>query len=139
MRRVLPSSLFILLAACSLAPKYERPAVDLPQAWKENAPRYAEDGRWWRIYNDESLSKLVEEGLTGNADLLIAAARIDEARAILAEIQGGYYPTIDARGAASRQKVSQRTATAFPGIPTQYNDFRATLKVVVEKAMQRGY
>jgi multidrug efflux system outer membrane protein len=129
MRRTLTSSLFALLAACSVAPKYERPAVELPQAWKESAPRYAEDGRWWRIYNDDPLNTLVEEGLKGNADLLIAAARIDEARAILAEIQGAYYPTLDARGAASRQKVSQRTATAFPGIPTQYNDYRATLNL----------
>ena len=105
MRRILPSSLFVLLAACSLAPKYERPAVELPQAWKESAPRYAEDGRWWRIYNDDPLNQLVEEGLKGNADLLVAAARIDEARGILAEIEGGYYPTVDARGLASRRRT----------------------------------
>ena len=133
MRRILTRSAAglacALLAACSVAPKYERPAVELPQAWKENAPRYAEDGRWWRIYNDEPLNKLVEEGLKGNADLLIAAARIDEARALLNEIQGGYYPTVDARAGALRQQVSQRTATAFPGIPTQYSDYRIAAHV----------
>jgi multidrug efflux system outer membrane protein len=129
MRRVLTASLALLVAACSLAPKYERPAVELPQAWKESGPRYAEDGRWWRIYNDEPLNKLVEEGLAGNADLAIAAARIDEARAILAEIQGGYYPTLDARGLASRQKISERGATFFPGVPAQYSDYRANLNI----------
>src|SRR5262245_3711170 len=129
MRRTLSSSLFVLLAACTLAPKYERPAVELPQAWKETAPRFAEDGRWWRIYDDASLDKLIDEGMTSNADLLIAAARIDEARGILAEIQGQYYPTLDARAGASRQRVSQRTATAFPGIPQQYSDYRAALNV----------
>ena len=116
MRRILTSSLFAFIAACSLAPKYERPVVDLPQAWKETAARFAEDGRWWRIYNDESLNKLIDEGMASNADLAIAAARIDEARGLLAEIQGGYYPTIDARGQASRQKISERTATFFPGV-----------------------
>ena len=130
MRRTLTSSFALLLAAaCSTAPKYERPPVELPAAWKESGPKYAEDGRWWRIYNDQPLNTLVEEGLKGNADLLIAAARIDEARGILAEIQGGYYPTLDARAGALRQQVSQRTATAFPGIPTQYSDFRAALHV----------
>ena len=129
MRRILSSSLFAFLAACSLAPKYERPAVELPQAWKETAPRFAEDGRWWRIYSDASLDKLVDEGMAQNADLLIAAARIDEARGLLAEIQGGYYPVLDARAGASRQRISQRTATAFPGIPTQYSDYRAALNV----------
>jgi multidrug efflux system outer membrane protein len=129
MRRILISSSFAVLAACSLAPKYERPAVDLPQAWKETAARYAEDGRWWRIYNDEPLNKLVEEAMASNADLAIAAARIDEARGILAEIQGQYYPTIDARGQGSRQKISERTATFFPGVPGQYSDYRANLNV----------
>src|SRR5258706_16374367 len=97
MRRTLTSSLFVFLVACGAAPKYERPAGGLPQAWKETAARFAEDGRWWRIYNDDPLNTLVEEGLKSNADLLIAAARIDEARGILAEIEGGYYPTVDAR------------------------------------------
>ena len=129
MRRILTSSLFVALAACSTAPKYERPPVELPAAWKESGPRFAEDGRWWRIYNDEPLNTLVEEGLKDNADLLIAAARIDEARGVLAEIEGGYYPTLDARAGASRQRVSQRTATSFPGIPTQYSDYRATLQL----------
>src|SRR6185436_370810 len=129
MRRTLTSSLFVLLAACSVAPKYERPAVELPQAWKETSARFAEDGRWWRVYNDDSLNKLIDEGLAGNSDLLIAAARIDEARGILAEIQGQYYPTIDARGNASRQKISERTATFFPGVPQQYSDYRANLNV----------
>ena len=129
MRRTLTGSLFVMLAACSLAPKYERPAVELPQAWKESAPRFAEDGKWWRIYNDDPLNTLVEEGMTSNADLAIAAARIDEARGILAEIQGQYYPTVDARGQASRQKISERTATFFPGVPAQYSDYRAQLNV----------
>ena len=129
MRRILTSSLALALAACSLAPKYERPAVELPQAWKDSAPRFAEDGKWWRIYNDEPLDRLVDEGMTSNADLAIAAARIDEARGILAEIQGQYYPTVDARGQASRQKISERTATFFPGVPGQYSDYRAQLNV----------
>jgi len=129
MRRILTNSLALALAACSLAPKYERPALELPQAWKESAPRYAEDGRWWRIYNDDSLNKLVEEGFASNADLAIAAARIDEARGILAEIEGGYYPTLDARAGALRQKISERTATFFPGVPAQYPDYRASVSI----------
>jgi multidrug efflux system outer membrane protein len=126
MRRILTASLALVLAACSLAPKYERPAVELPQAWKETAPRFAEDGRWWRIYNDDPLERLIDEAMKSNADLAIAAARIDEARAIVAEIEGGYYPTIDARAGASRQRISERGANFFPGVPTQFNDYRLT-------------
>ena len=38
-------------------------------------------------------------------------------------------PTVDARFAAQRQRNSQRTATAFTGIPLEYSDYRAALNV----------
>src|SRR5438552_13046987 len=110
MRHILTSSLVLLLAACSTQPPYERPQVELPAAWKESAPRFAEDGKWWRIYEDSELNSLVEEAQAKNSDLVIAAARVDEARALVGEIEGAYLPTIDARGSGTRQQVSTRTA-----------------------------
>src|SRR5688572_19570201 len=73
--------LMLFTGACATPqPGYERPPVELPAAWKEAAPRFAEDGRWWRIYEDPDLEKFVQEGFERNADLVIAAARVDEAR-----------------------------------------------------------
>src|SRR5688572_17664099 len=121
-----------VLAGCSLQPKYEPPAVEVPEQWKETAPRFAEDGRWWRIYEDQQLDHVVEEALTGNGDLLIAAARVDEARALLGEASSFLWPTVDAQAAASRQQISTRTATSFPGIPREYSNHRATVNVSYE-------
>ncbi len=120
------------LAACSSQQVYDKPALELPAAWKESAPRYAEDGRWWRIYEDAQLDSVMAEALQNNADLAIAAARVDEARALVGEAESGFFPTLDARGLATRQRNSQRTATFFPGIPTQYKDYRATINVSYE-------
>ena len=128
MRRILLSSL-VLLTACATPPPAQPPKVELPVAWKETAPRFAEDGRWWRIYEDQELDKLVEEAFARNTDLLIAAARVDEARALVADARGAQMPTVDARFAAQRQQNSKATATFFPGIPTQYSDYRAALNV----------
>src|SRR5260221_13314514 len=122
----------LLLTACAGQQSYDKPAIELPAAWKESAPRYAEDGRWWRIYDDSVLDNLVDESLASNADLAIAAARVDETRALLGEAESGFFPTLDARGVATRQKNSERTATFFQGIPTQYRDYRATLNVSYE-------
>ena len=122
----------LVLAGCSLEPKYEKPAVELPQAWKETAPRFAEDGRWWRIYQDQDLDKVLDEALAGNSDLLIAAARVDEARAVLGEANSFFWPRVDAVAGASRQQISTRTATSFPGIPREYSNHRATLNVSYE-------
>src|SRR3954464_14525953 len=131
MRRYLAISL-ALLAGCAVPVKYERPPIELPTAWKDTAPRFAQDGRWWRIYDDAQLEKAVDEALGANGDLLIAAARVDEARAVLGEANSFFWPTVDARAATSRQQVSTRTATAFPGIPREYNNNRATLNVSYE-------
>jgi outer membrane protein, multidrug efflux system len=126
----------VVLAACSTPPESKRPAVELPQAWKESAPPYlankAEDGRWWRIYGDDVLDSLIQESFSRNADLVIAVARVDEARALVGDAQAGYFPVIDARAGASRTENSQRTATAFPGIPRTFNDYRATVNVSYE-------
>ena len=122
----------VLLAACAVQPKYERPAIELPEAWKQTAPRFAEDGRWWRIYEDQMLEAFVEEGLKNNPDLRIAAARVDEARALAAEARSFLLPTVDAQGSASRQQISTRTAVAPPGVPREYSSYRGTLNLAYE-------
>jgi multidrug efflux system outer membrane protein len=124
--------LLLGLAGCINQPKYDRPEIELPAQWKQTAPRFAEDGRWWRIYQDAELEKVVDEALKGNADLLIAAARVDEARALLGEANSFFWPGIDAQAGVSRQQVSTRTATSFPGIPREYSNHRAVLNVSYE-------
>jgi len=120
------------LAGCSVQPKYEKPAVELPETWKQTAPRFAEDGKWWRIYRDSSLDSVVDEALAGNGDLLIAAARVDEARALLGEARSFFFPRIDAQGSATRRQISERTATSFPGIPRRHSNYAATLDISYE-------
>jgi multidrug efflux system outer membrane protein len=124
--------LLIALAGCAAQPKYERPAVELPDAWKQTAPHFAQDGRWWRIYDDELLNAFVEEALKNNPDLRIAAARVDEARALAAEARSFLLPTVDAQGSASRQRISTRTAVAPPGAPREYSSYRGTLNLAYE-------
>ena len=120
------------LAGCATPVRYERPPVELPAAWKETAPRYAEDGRWWTIYADKSLETLVQEAFKSNADLVLAAARVDEARALLRESQSFFFPRVDAQVSSSRQQVSRANATSFPGLPRQFNQHRAGLNLSYE-------
>jgi len=132
MRRILLSSLAsaaLILLGCATPPPPQAPRVELPATWQESALRFAEDGRWWRIYQDGELDGLVDEAIARNTDLLLAAARVDEARALVADARGAQLPTVEARGNAQRQRNSERTANFFPGIPTQYSDYRATLNV----------
>src|SRR5512138_2805186 len=98
--------LAVLLGACATPPPVQQAKVELPPAWKESAPPYVEDGRWWRIYQDGELDRLVDEALAQNSDLRLAAARVDEARALVTDAKGAQLPTVDARFGAQRQKNS---------------------------------
>lgn len=122
----------LVLGGCVSPVNYERPPVELPDTWKEIAPPYAADGRWWRIYQDSDLEKVIDEALMGNADLTVAVARVDEARGLLGEANSFLYPQVDAQAGVSRQQISTRTATSFPGVPREYTNHRATLNVSYE-------
>ncbi|MFX6201664.1 hypothetical protein ABTF50_19900, partial [Acinetobacter baumannii] len=86
----------LVLAGCSVAPTYERPAVDTPAAFKEAAPapqtgengsqwktaQPAEDiarGEWWKIFGDDKLNALEDTAQQANQDLKAAAARLGQA------------------------------------------------------------
>lgn len=122
----------LLLAGCAVQPDYERPAVELPAAWRESGQRAADGGKWWRIYADPALEQLVEDALARNADLMLAAARVDEARALLAQADASFYPSVDANASRSRSLSSAATGTLPPGVPRERNNYRATLDVAYE-------
>jgi multidrug efflux system outer membrane protein len=63
---------------------------------------------------------------------VVAAARVDEARAVLGEARSFFFPRVDAQGSAARQQISTRTATSFPGIPREFESYRGTLNVSYE-------
>ena len=129
-------SLMLLLCAaaagCAVQPHYVRPAVELPAAWRESAPSAVVDGKWWEIYGDSGLDRLVEEALAHNADLAVAVAKVDEARGLLGETESALYPAVDASAAHSRTRFSEATGTLPPGTPRELNDTSAALAVSYE-------
>ena len=68
---------------------------------------------WWKQFNDPALDSLIERAIVGNHDLKIAAARVREARALRGIEEAGLYPTVNAKGDASRQRVSDNVKRGF--------------------------
>ena len=96
-----------VLTACSLAPDMRKPETSLPQNWQLSGPSAVrQDGPWWAAYNDEKLSALVTEALAYNSDIQLAAARVDEARAIAGSARASRMPNITAGGGASRSDLN---------------------------------
>jgi NodT family efflux transporter outer membrane factor (OMF) lipoprotein len=76
------------------------------------------------------LDKLMEQTVSANLNVKIAQARMREARADLAYAAGGGYPTVNANGGYSDNRLSQ-TAAPFnvadnlAGFPWEYQQFQA--------------
>src|SRR6266704_851684 len=114
MRKLSALGLALLLAACAgLKPDYTKPAVDLPAGWRD-APAdgvLARDARWWKVYGDPVLDGLIDEALAHNANLLLAIARVDEARAALSATAADQRPQVNASASRCRPASIQRAMT----------------------------
>lgn len=120
-------------AGCTISPEYKRPHTELPEAWRavasEGKPYVP--GRWWVVYGDATLEKLVDEALAHNQDLALATARLDEARALARVADAELVPAVDAAFQRDRSRRSTATATVFPGA-LENNNYRAQLNVSYE-------
>jgi multidrug efflux system outer membrane protein len=117
--RLLGMSAAILLAACAHKIDTSKPAVDLPAM---NAAATPGAERFWTLFQDEQLTRLVEEALTNSRDLKIAVLRIEEARANLRIARSFLYPTVNAVAVANRSKLSG-AINLPPGTPLIGNTF----------------
>lgn len=107
----LATAFALLLSACSLAPRYERPQQDIPDQWRKvdmgSAPLNTD---WWTRFNDPVLTALVEDALKNNQDLAESLARIDSAAAQVGVATSALFPHVSAGGGASAQSSSTRVA-----------------------------
>ncbi|HUK05376.1 MAG TPA: efflux transporter outer membrane subunit [Burkholderiales bacterium] len=125
-------ALTLLLAGCALQPDYRRPPVELPSAWKQSAQNPERDGPWWRVFRDPALDALVAEALEHNTDLAQAVARVDQARALAAQVDAALYPQVDAGFTGGRQLYSTANGLLPPGINRELTNYRATVSVSYE-------
>ncbi len=124
---VVAAALSVLLAGgCTVGPDYERPGVTTPETWQQTAretdpallPDPASLERWWTVFGDPVLDRLIEEAGRSNHDVRIAMARVEEARAYLGVVSGELSPQVGASADAQRYRVSESTLP-LPGGQTR--------------------
>ncbi len=99
----------LLLTGCVVGPKYTRPAVQTPSAFKElGAPDATHTeawktaqpkddvirGKWWETFNDPELNSLEEKTAASNQNIAATAANFQAARALVREARSQYIPTL---------------------------------------------
>ncbi len=102
-RRIVAVALAAALAGCALNPpptadelrKDALPHTDIPPAWKAAGGTGAPVAdRWLATFDDPALTALVNEALTYNADLQVAAARVEQASGYVAVASGSLWPSV---------------------------------------------
>ena len=128
-----------LLSACTVGPKYVRPAADTPAAYKESAnfkPAQPSDqlpkGKWWEVYGDAQLNELENQLSVSNQNLKAAQAQFIAARAAVRISRSGYFPNAVGAPAVSRTDVSQNKALYSATETNPYNDFIIPVDVSYE-------
>ena len=100
--KLLTLSAVFVLAGCSLAPDYQRPALPVPQQFslKQNAlvpaPGEYQDTGWRSFFVDSQVKALIGEALVNNRDLRMAVLKVQEARAKYGVTDADRYPQITA-------------------------------------------
>ncbi len=109
-----PLALLSLLAACSTQPPYERPAMDVPEAYKEGVagsavwqaaqPMDSVPDAWWTLFNDEVLNLLQQQAQEANQNIALSVARLRAARAAVDSSRAALWPTLGASAGATRSR-----------------------------------
>jgi len=103
----------LLALGCTVGPDYVRPTAQTPPAFKEtegwkvaqprdNLPRAG----WWQVFGDPMLSDLVAQVDINNQNIKVAEANLRQARALTAQAQSAFFPTVSGNASATRGAAS---------------------------------
>jgi outer membrane protein, multidrug efflux system len=97
------------LAACTLAPRYQRPDSPVSPAYEnasaDTAAVPAAEISWHEFFPDTELQQLIRRAIENNRDLRIATLNVEAARAQYRIRQADIVPAIDAVGQANNQRT----------------------------------
>jgi outer membrane protein, multidrug efflux system len=114
-----------VLAGCTMAPRYERPAAPVAPTFEDGAgtptgeaaspaaPGGAEGASqtaaaeigWRSFFPDSQLQSLIDRSLANNRDLRVAALNVEAARAVYRIQRADLLPAVDVSGQASSQRI----------------------------------
>lgn len=128
-RPLTTAAVAVALGGCAaVGPNFRSPAPGAPAQRpfvSAQSPVFTQDqppGRWWSLFGDPAIDRIVEQALAANTDLRVAAANLARARAVLHETRAGRLPTTDLSASAAYAKEPGLGADTFydAGIDVSY-------------------
>lgn len=118
------------VAGCNVGPKYVRPQITAPPAFKEIATQQAPDGstwkpaqpqdaalrgKWWEVFQEPELDALEERVNISNQNIAQAYSSFMAARAQVRQARSSYFPTLSVGPSYSRNRTSQNSSSGSSG------------------------
>ena len=121
----------VLFAGCSFAPKYAKPSVQTPVAFKELTPEQFKEtdgwktaepkddmirGQWWEMFHEPELNAFEGQVVVSNQTVAAALANFLAARAVVKQARSQYFPTVTASPSVteSRQSSPRTQSSSSP-------------------------
>ncbi|HEX3437682.1 MAG TPA: efflux transporter outer membrane subunit, partial [Pseudacidobacterium sp.] len=145
---VLVAGAIFFATGCTVGPKYKRPAVVAPDAWRVSADESQSiaNEKWWDLLKDPVLQQLIHTAIEHNTDIRIAAAQVVQAQAQVMVVRSAELPQVSVNPSAERERTvdleshssstSASTFSAFtlPGNISYAVDFWGLYRRATEEA-----
>ncbi len=106
----------VVLCSCVQGKDYQRPSVDTPDGWAKlsSVPTavssdHGPEAAWWKTFQNEELTDLIEQALHHNHTVKGALARILEGRASVMSATAGLFPQLNLSSSYTNIAVSKNT------------------------------
>ena len=107
------------LASCKVGGDFSRPAVNqTPASYPQSAAAYDSISaiKWFELYQDTVLQRLIKTTLDSNRNLMSAAARMEESREIAGIVKANLYPSFGYQLSAGGGEAGQEAQKVAGGI-----------------------
>ena len=106
----------VLLSGCTMAPKYARPDLSVPDAWPEKAAPPGEAPgspaaaaiAWSEFFSDPRLRSVIELALENNRDLRIATLNVQKAQALYRIQRSELYPAVGVMATGEKYRLPEQ-------------------------------
>jgi NodT family efflux transporter outer membrane factor (OMF) lipoprotein len=129
----------VCLSGCTVGPKYVRPTVDVPSAYKETGQWKAAEpsdaiskGKWWEVYQNSELNSLEEQINVSNQTLKAAEGQFLQARAAVRISRSAQYPTATGGLAVTPTGLSSNRPNGSQSLTNRYTDYQIPVDVSYE-------
>lgn len=115
------SLITLLLSSCSMIPDMDKPVVETPAQWLGDSKNLTTGqeipSQWWTVFNDITLTQLIDDAGRNNLDLKTGIERVNQSRAALKIAGANLLPSAEATASMGKDRTNPATGKTTTTTP----------------------